>query len=154
MAFSADRSPNTEINTVLGDSGEVTETVDDDNWVDAGDGETEAVTSPQELPLSRQQPVLKSPQTLAMVESAFLASMVSIIWLINYYFPIGPLLRILFPIPLALVYLFQKSRALRSFGYFPFCWEKISGSTSWDRSPICLTGYFYSSIFWPSQTCY
>jgi uncharacterized protein YybS (DUF2232 family) len=111
MAFSADRSPNTEINTVLDDSGEVTETVGDDNWVDGGDGETEAVTSPQELPLSRQQPVLKSPETLAMVESAFLASMVSIIWLINYYFPIGPLLRILFPIPLALVYLRWRSPA-------------------------------------------
>ncbi len=56
-------------------------------------------------PLKRQQPVLKSPQTLAMVESAFLASMVSIIWLINYYFPLGPVLRVLFPLPLALVYL-------------------------------------------------
>lgn len=114
MAFSADRSPNTEINeinNVVSDSGELAEPLDDDNWVDAGDGDTEALTPPPELPLSRQQPVLKSPQTLAMVESAFLASMVSIIWLINYYFPIGPLLRILFPIPLALVYLRWRSPA-------------------------------------------
>ncbi len=47
----------------------------------------------------------KLSTTLAMVESAFLASTASLIWLINYYFPLGPLLRIFFPIPLALVYL-------------------------------------------------
>jgi uncharacterized protein YybS (DUF2232 family) len=40
-----------------------------------------------------------------MVESAFLASTASLIWLINYYFPLGPVLTIFFPIPLALVYL-------------------------------------------------
>jgi uncharacterized protein YybS (DUF2232 family) len=40
-----------------------------------------------------------------MVESAFLASAASLIWLINYYFPLGPILRIFFPLPLALVYL-------------------------------------------------
>ena len=58
-----------------------------------------------EAALHRQKPVLKSPQTLAMVESAFFASMVSILWLINYYFPLGPIIRLLFPLPLALVYL-------------------------------------------------
>lgn len=40
-----------------------------------------------------------------MVESVFFVSMVSIIWLINYYFFIGFLLRILFFIFLVLVYL-------------------------------------------------
>lgn len=40
-----------------------------------------------------------------MVETAFLASTCSLIWLINYYFPIGPFLRIFFPIPIALIYL-------------------------------------------------
>nr|WP_242040730.1 DUF2232 domain-containing protein [Coleofasciculus sp. FACHB-1120] len=40
-----------------------------------------------------------------MVETAFLASTCSLIWLINYYFPMGPLLRMFFPIPIALVYL-------------------------------------------------
>lgn len=110
MAFPADRSPdidnfvgNTESESSAGANPE-------DNWVDTGDGSDGNGKIPdQEAPLSRQQPVLKSPATLAMVESAFLASMVSIIWLINYYFPIGPLLRILFPIPLALVYLRWRS---------------------------------------------
>lgn len=71
------------------------------NWVDL---DTEAVT-----PVPPQQgPPLALPQanpTLAMVESAFLASAASLIWLINYYFPLGPILRIFFPLPLALVYL-------------------------------------------------
>lgn len=48
---------------------------------------------------------------LAMVETAFLASTASLIWLINYYFPLGPLLRMFFPIPIALVYLRWGSRA-------------------------------------------
>jgi len=40
---------------------------------------------------------------LMMVETAFLASTASLIWFINYYFPLGPLLRIFFPIPIALL---------------------------------------------------
>ncbi|MGC9503403.1 DUF2232 domain-containing protein [Baaleninema sp.] len=48
---------------------------------------------------------------LAMVETAFLASTASLIWLINYYFPLGPLLRIFFPVPMALVYLRRGPRA-------------------------------------------
>lgn len=114
MAFPADRSPN------IDDFVENTGTEPDgggnleDNWVDGGDGDDKDARGKmldQGPPLSRQQPVLKSPATLAMVESAFLASMVSIIWLINYYFPLGPLLRILFPLPLALVYLRWRSPA-------------------------------------------
>ena len=46
-----------------------------------------------------------------MVETAFLASAGSLIWLINYYFPIGPLLKIFFPIPIALIYLRRGNRA-------------------------------------------
>ncbi|MGP1385566.1 MAG: DUF2232 domain-containing protein [Thainema sp.] len=42
---------------------------------------------------------------LAMVETAFLASTASLIWLVNYYFPAGPLLRIFFPLPISMVYL-------------------------------------------------
>lgn len=48
---------------------------------------------------------LKHRGPLAMVETAFLASAASLMWLINLYFPPGPLLRILFPLPIALVYL-------------------------------------------------
>ena len=46
-----------------------------------------------------------------MVETAFLASAASIIWLINFYFPPGPLLRLLFPLPIALIYLRRGLRA-------------------------------------------
>ncbi|MFN6066311.1 MAG: DUF2232 domain-containing protein, partial [Pseudanabaena sp.] len=38
----------------------------------------------------------------AMVETAFLASTTAMLFLINYYFPLGPLLRMLFPLPTAL----------------------------------------------------
>ncbi len=49
--------------------------------------------------------------SLAMVETAFLASAASLIWLVNYYFPLGPVLRVFFPIPIALIYLRWGSRA-------------------------------------------
>ncbi|UBF26240.1 DUF2232 domain-containing protein [Kovacikia minuta CCNUW1] len=48
---------------------------------------------------------------IVMVETAFLASAASLIWLVNYYFPMGPLLRIFFPIPIALTYLRWGNRA-------------------------------------------
>lgn len=53
---------------------------------------------------------LKTPP-LAMVETAFLASTASLLWLINYYFPLGPVLRMFFPLPIALVYLRWGNRA-------------------------------------------
>lgn len=62
------------------------------------------------------QPQMSQPQTgsiapLVMVETAFLASTASLLWLVNYYFPMGPLLRIFFPVPIALTYLRWGSRA-------------------------------------------
>ncbi|MEL6901715.1 MAG: DUF2232 domain-containing protein [Cyanobacteria bacterium J06606_4] len=48
---------------------------------------------------------------LPLVETAFLASAASLMWLVNIYFPPGPLLRILFPLPIALVYLRWNVRA-------------------------------------------
>lgn len=47
----------------------------------------------------------------AMVETAFLASTTAMLFLINYYFPLGPLLRMLFPLPTALAYLRWNGRA-------------------------------------------
>ncbi len=73
------------------------------NWVDAGDEKP-----PPDFPPTRGD-LKTSP--LAMVETAFLASAAGLIWLINFYFPPGPLLRLLFPIPIALVYLRQGIRA-------------------------------------------
>ncbi len=52
-----------------------------------------------------------STDTVVMVETAFLASAASLVWLINYYFPLGPVLKIFFPIPIALIYLRRGNRA-------------------------------------------
>jgi uncharacterized protein YybS (DUF2232 family) len=61
---------------------------------------------------AKQQGIKTTSKTpLAMVETAFLASTASLIWLINYYFPLGPLLRMFFPVPIALVYLRWGNRA-------------------------------------------
>lgn len=57
------------------------------------------------------QPQMKAVAPLKMVETAFLASAASLIWFVNFYFPLGPLLRIFFPVPIALVYLRWGSRA-------------------------------------------
>jgi uncharacterized protein YybS (DUF2232 family) len=55
--------------------------------------------------------VVDPSNPLMMVETAFLASAASLIWLVNYYFPMGPVLQIFFPIPIALTYLRWNSRA-------------------------------------------
>ncbi len=46
---------------------------------------------------------VKAP--LPIVETAFMASTTTMLFLINYYFPIGPLFRMFFPTPIALVFL-------------------------------------------------
>ncbi len=83
---------------------------DETNWVDA-----------EEFPLATKKAnpsqsvssssVLGLGPPITMVETAFLASTASLIWLINYYFPLGPVLRIFFPIPVALVCLRRGNRA-------------------------------------------
>lgn len=54
---------------------------------------------------------LSASSPLVMVETAFLASAASLIYLVNFYFPIGPVLRIFFPVPIALIYLRWGARA-------------------------------------------
>ncbi|MUG99508.1 DUF2232 domain-containing protein [Scytonema sp. UIC 10036] len=54
---------------------------------------------------------MKLEAPLRVVETAFLASTASLIWFINFYFPLGPVLRIFFPVPIALVYLRWGTRA-------------------------------------------
>ena len=80
---------------------------DDSNWVDEA--------SPQAIPGtntdSGNKRIVGASSTLILVETAFLSSAASLIWLINNYFPIGPVLRIFFPIPIALVYLRWGNRA-------------------------------------------
>ncbi|ERN40214.1 putative membrane protein [Rubidibacter lacunae KORDI 51-2] len=81
---------------------------DDENWVDAGDESGWDGGESLEAEALRSGPPSRS---LAMVETAFLASASGLIWLINTYFPPGPLLRVAFPIPIALAYLRRGPRA-------------------------------------------
>jgi uncharacterized protein YybS (DUF2232 family) len=78
------------------------------NWVDLGET---SVPPTVEQPKPSSQPDYRATAPIAMVETAFLASTGSLIWLINYYFPVGPLLKIFFAIPIALVYLRRGYRA-------------------------------------------
>jgi uncharacterized protein YybS (DUF2232 family) len=68
-----------------------------------------SLVSPTKSQLQSQP--LKVESTLRMVETAFFASTSSLIWFINFYFPLGPVLRVFFPIPIALVYLRWGKRA-------------------------------------------
>ena len=81
--------------------------VDSSNWVD--EDKSQFAASSQGKIVAKNN--LSSTTTVVMVETAFLASAASLVWLINYYFPVGPLLKIFFPIPIALVYLRRGSRA-------------------------------------------
>jgi uncharacterized protein YybS (DUF2232 family) len=82
----------------------------DSNWIDEEESETNSSDRPL-ITKSVQKNTNKGNSTLVVVETAFLASTASLIWLINYYFPLGPLLKIFFPIPIALVYLRWGNRA-------------------------------------------
>ncbi|PSF35307.1 DUF2232 domain-containing protein [Aphanothece hegewaldii CCALA 016] len=85
--------------------------IDHSNWVDVGEDETPKATASLSPSGDKQKVPQRGIATLIMVETAFLASTASLIWLINYYFPLGPLLRIFFPIPIALAYLRWGNRA-------------------------------------------
>ncbi len=87
----------------------VSQSDDDTNWVDGDD--SKVISSPKLSSAKVLKKRISSTSTIVMVETAFLASAGSLIWLINYYFPIGPLLKIFFPIPIALIYLRRGNRA-------------------------------------------
>lgn len=82
----------------------------DFNWVDGDESPKNSATQ-QQKKHNLQVKSISANTPLVMVETAFLASAASLIWLINYYFPIGPLLRMFFPIPIALVYIRRGKRA-------------------------------------------
>ncbi|MEL6439043.1 MAG: DUF2232 domain-containing protein [Cyanobacteria bacterium J06621_8] len=84
--------------------------LDDINWVDQGDFEVTQSNSASIPSSTGKQPQVYT-NTVVMVETAFLASAASLVWLINYYFPLGPVLKIFFPIPIALIYLRRGRRA-------------------------------------------
>ena len=75
----------------------------------SGDRENSIPTSPVSPPPTPNPMGRKMP--LMMVETAFLASTSSLLWFINYYFPMGPFLRVFFSIPIALLYLRWGKRA-------------------------------------------
>lgn len=87
-------------------------TEDECNWIDE---ENDNLTDDNHQQNYYPSPKLKSykfkPATIALVESAFLASTASLIWLIDYYFRLGPFLKMLFPLPIALIYLRRGKRA-------------------------------------------
>jgi uncharacterized protein YybS (DUF2232 family) len=67
--------------------------------------------SPPEQPATKPDRDAIAKPPIVLVETAFLASTASLLWLLNYYFPVGPIFRIFFPIPIALIYLRWGRRA-------------------------------------------
>ncbi|MGF1494325.1 MAG: DUF2232 domain-containing protein [Microcoleaceae cyanobacterium] len=89
---------------------------------------------------------------IRMVETAFLASAASLIWFVNYYVPLGPLLRVFFSLPIVLLYLRWGRREAwmgalvsgllltvlmgptRSIGYvIPYAWLGVALGQLWKR---------------------
>ncbi|BAQ66468.1 DUF2232 domain-containing protein [Geminocystis sp. NIES-3709] len=88
------------------------EDFNDDNWIDEEDDSLSPENKEQKYYSSpKLQSYQFKPATIALVESAFLASTASLIWLIDYYFRLGPFLKMLFPLPIALIYLRRGQRA-------------------------------------------
>ena len=67
--------------------------------------------SPPETQAAKVDGTATSKPPIVLVETAFLASTASLLWLLNYYFPVGPIFKIFFPIPIALIYLRWGHRA-------------------------------------------
>jgi uncharacterized protein YybS (DUF2232 family) len=76
---------------------------DDVGWIDDIVPDVPSFDPLNDRPALRRQVDPNSP--IVMVETAFLSSASALVWLINSYFPIGPVLQIFFPIPIALLYL-------------------------------------------------
>lgn len=118
----------TNIMTIENQNNDAAKRIDEDeiNWVDEG-FDSEAALPDDEQTYSDHQSTLTdtassskntpkqtktSTNTVVIVETAFLASATSLVWLIDYYFVgIGPVLKPFFPIPIALVYLRRGKRA-------------------------------------------
>lgn len=83
---------------------------DNVNWIDQEDSEVAPINRVSS-PTRTIKKTKVTTKTVVMVETAFLASAASLVWLINFYFPVGPILKIFFPIPIALIYLRRGNRA-------------------------------------------
>ena len=89
---------------------------EESNWIDELDEDDQYLSSSQDQFSSNYQkkrlkPYKFKPETIALVESAFLASTASLIWLISYYFRLGTFLKMFFPLPISLIYLRRGMRA-------------------------------------------
>ncbi|MCU0569165.1 MAG: DUF2232 domain-containing protein [Oculatellaceae cyanobacterium Prado106] len=83
---------------------------DDEFWQEATTPRTESQKTDAQRNSPQNKSALVAPvkiQTppLVLVETAFLASTASLLWLVSYYLNVGPWMRILFPVPIALAYL-------------------------------------------------
>jgi uncharacterized protein YybS (DUF2232 family) len=67
-------------------------------------------SSAEERTETVDRPLITQPP-IVMVETAFLASTTSLLWLLSYYVPGIPIFRVFFPIPIALIYLRWGRRA-------------------------------------------
>lgn len=83
---------------------------DDQNWIDEVEDNLNIPTKYPDYQVNSTGYNF-NPRTIALVESAFLASTASLIWLIDYYFRLGPFLKMLYPLPIALVYMRRGRRA-------------------------------------------
>lgn len=83
---------------------------DSSQHLPAASAESESAASAAQTPLTVPH-VKATVPPLSMVETAFLASTASLLWLVSYYLSLGPWMRILFPTPIALVYLRWGHRA-------------------------------------------
>ncbi len=62
--------------------------------------------SPPEKPKSTGADIAPSGKPpIVLVETAFFASAASLVWILNYFLPVGAVFKIFFPIPIALMYL-------------------------------------------------
>lgn len=84
---------------------------DDRNWADPEAIEATDPVSPTAASALIAPHVNAQKAPVSLVETAFLASTASILWLVSYYLSVSPWTRILFPTPIALVYLRWGQRA-------------------------------------------
>jgi uncharacterized protein YybS (DUF2232 family) len=67
--------------------------------------------APPEEQTSKVDNVVTSKPPIVLVETAFLASTASLLWLLSYYLPGVPVFKVFFPIPIALIYMRWGNRA-------------------------------------------
>jgi uncharacterized protein YybS (DUF2232 family) len=83
----------------------------DGGYLDDLEVSSSAIANKRDRANGRAASVKVPSPALVMVETAFLASTASLLWLASYYLSLVPWMRIFFPAPIALVYLRWGARA-------------------------------------------